>query len=71
MEQEKTGQQFTPDQMEWLGMIKDHIATSLRIDMDDLQMAPFFERGGPVRAYNLFGQRLGGIMDDLNEALAG
>ena len=52
-------------------MIKEHIATSLRIEMDDLEMAPFFERGGPVKAYKLFGQKLGGIIDDLNEALAG
>ena len=70
-EQERVGQQFTPDQMEWLEMIKKHIYTSLMIEMDDLEMAPFFERGGPVRAYKLFGQKLGGIMDELNEALAG
>jgi type I restriction enzyme R subunit len=57
--------------MEWLEMIKNHIATSLRIEMDDLEMAPFYERGGPIRAYKLFGQNLSGIMDELNEALAG
>ena len=39
--------------------------------MDDLEMAPFFERGGPVKAYKLFGQRLGEMLEDLNEALAG
>jgi type I restriction enzyme R subunit len=65
------GHKFTPDQMEWLEMIKQHISTSLRIDMDDLEMAPFYERGGPIRAYKLFGQNLGEIMDELNEALAG
>jgi type I restriction enzyme R subunit len=68
---EMTGHIFTPDQMEWLEMIKQHISTSLRIGMDDLEMAPFYERGGPIRAYKLFGPRLGGIMDELNEALAG
>ena len=71
IEQERAGHQFTPDQMEWLEMIKQHISTSLSIGMDDLEMAPFYERGGPVKAYGLFGQRLGGIMDELNEALAG
>jgi type I restriction enzyme, R subunit len=70
-EQERVGQEFTPDQMDWLEMIKKHIYTSLRIDMDDLEMAPFFERGGPVRAYKLFGPGLGGMLEDLNEALAG
>jgi type I restriction enzyme R subunit len=68
---EMSGQKFTPDQMEWLEMIKNHIATSLRIEMDDLEMAPFYERGGPIRAYKLFGQNLSRIMDELNEALAG
>lgn len=68
---EMVGHKFTPDQMEWLEMIKQHISTSLRIDMDDLEMAPFYERGGPIRAYKLFGQNLGEIMDELNEALAG
>jgi len=52
-------------------MIKNHIATSLSIGMDDLELAPFYERGGPMKAYRLFGQELGGIMNELNEALAG
>jgi len=71
MEQERTGQKFTTDQMEWLEMIKQHISTSMRIEMGDLEMAPFYERGGPIRAYKLFGPNLGVIMDELNEALAG
>jgi len=70
MDQERAGQSFTPEQMEWLEMIKQHISTSLSIEMDDLEMAPFYERGGPLRAYKLFGQRLNGIMEELNEALA-
>jgi len=70
-EQERAGQQYTPDQMEWLEMIKRHISTSVRIEMDDLETTPFYERGGPVRAYKLFGEKLGGIMDELNGALAG
>jgi type I restriction enzyme R subunit len=71
MEQERTGQSFTSEQREWLEMIKQHISTSLSIEMDDLEMAPFYERGGPVKAYKLFGQRLNGIMNQLNESLAG
>ena len=70
-DQEKAGNKFTPDQMEWLEMIKQHISMSLRIEMGDLEDVPFYERGGPIRAYKLFGQKLGGIMDDLNGALAG
>jgi len=70
-DQELAGHKFTPDQMEWLEMIKNHIATSLSIGMDDLELALFYERGGPMKAYRLFGQELGGIMNELNEALAG
>ena len=70
-EHEKAGQLFTQEQREWLEMIKSHIATSLKVGIDDLELPPFYERGGPVKAYKLFGQRLGGIMDELNEALAG
>ncbi|NLH20568.1 MAG: hypothetical protein GX463_00085 [Methanothrix sp.] len=33
--------------------------------------ARFHERGGPLKAYKLFGEELGRIMNELNEALAG
>ncbi len=69
--QEQTGQKFTPEQVEWLEMLKEHIATSLRIDMNVLELAPFYERGGPVKAYRLFGPGLNGMLEELNEALAG
>jgi len=70
-EQEKSGQQFTQEQKEWMEMIKEHIARSLRIEMDDMELAPFYERGGPAKAYKLFGPNLGRILVELNEALAG
>lgn len=69
--QEAEGRRFNSEQAEWLRMIKEHIATSLRIGEDDFDYAPFHERGGVMRAYKLFGQDLGGIMDELNEALTG
>jgi len=34
--QKEEGRTFTDDQMEWLSMIKDHIAASLTIEVDDL-----------------------------------
>ena len=42
-----------------------------QIEMGDLELAPFYERGGPVKAYRLFGPGLGGMLEELNEALAG
>ncbi|MFA5412644.1 MAG: type I restriction-modification enzyme R subunit C-terminal domain-containing protein [Candidatus Micrarchaeia archaeon] len=66
---EKAGQQFTPQQMEWLTMIKDHIATSLEITIDDFGLAPFYEQGGAVKFYQVFGRDTDKILAELNEAL--
>lgn len=62
--------EFTEEQMEWLEMIKNHIATSLGFDEDDFDYTPFQERGGLLRARQVFGDELDDIMDELNEALA-
>jgi len=69
-QQEGLGKRFTPEQMEWLTMIKEHIATSLSIGVDDFELAPFNQKGGAVKVYQLFGQQLNGILDELNERLA-
>ncbi len=69
-EQEIAGVGFTQAQKEWLVMIKDHIASSLSMEMGDFELAPFYERGGAVRAYQLFGEGLDNILEELNEVLA-
>jgi type I restriction enzyme R subunit len=69
-QQEGSGKRFTPEQIEWLTMIKQHIATSLSIGMDDFEYAPFYEKGGAVKVCQLFGQQLNSILDELNERLA-
>lgn len=69
-QQEGLGKKFTPEQKEWLTMIKEHIATSLSIGVDDFEYAPFYEKGGAVKVHQLFGQQLKGILDELNERLA-
>ena len=35
------GEKFTGEQIDWLHMIRDHIATSIHLERDDLDMAPF------------------------------
>ena len=35
------GEKFSEEQMDWLRMIRDHLATSFTIERDDLEMAPF------------------------------
>jgi type I restriction enzyme R subunit len=69
-EQEKAGNRFTPEQVEWLTMIKDHISTSLAIEVDDLESVPFNQKGGAVKADRVFGKELPLILAKLNTVLA-
>jgi type I restriction enzyme R subunit len=69
-EQRSGGVSFTDEQMEWLLMIKNHIALSLSIEMEDFESVPFNQKGGPVKAMQLFGDGLNMVMDELNEVLA-
>ena len=61
---------FSEEQMAWLEMIKDHIATSLHIEMDDFENIPFQAKGGAIKVYQLFGDTLDTILEALNEQLA-
>ncbi|MFQ5681909.1 MAG: DEAD/DEAH box helicase family protein [Candidatus Binatia bacterium] len=61
---------FTPEQRAWLELIRDHIATSLSIETEHFNYAPFSQRGGLGRAHLLFGNDLPKLLDELNEVLA-
>ncbi len=68
--QKLQGRDFTSEQLEWLRMIKEHVATSLTVEVEDFELAPFFEKGGPVKAMQVFGPDLPKIVTEINEALA-
>jgi len=68
--QEASGRKFTPEQRQWLESIRDHIAANLEIAPDDLEYAPFNQRGGLGKAHRLFGDGLGRLLDELTEVLA-
>jgi type I restriction enzyme R subunit len=68
-QQEKQGKRFTPEQSEWLNMIKGHIATSLTIGIEDFENVPFNQKGGAIKASKLFGQELSKILEELNTVL--
>jgi len=61
---------FSEEQMNWLRMLKDHIATSFHIDADDLDFTPFDSQGGRGKMWELFGDKMDEIIDELNEKLA-
>lgn len=69
-QQATSGRAFTDEQREWLEMIRDHIATSLEIDMDAFEYTPFVEQGGLGRALQVFGKDLRPLLDELTKALA-
>jgi type I restriction enzyme R subunit len=64
------GEKFNEEQMEWLRMIRDHIISSFHIDRDDFDMSPFDSKGGMGRMYQLFGDHMDDVINELNEALA-
>ncbi|MBF0548492.1 MAG: DEAD/DEAH box helicase family protein [Candidatus Riflebacteria bacterium] len=61
---------FTKEQMEWLYMLKDQLATSVHVDIEDLDYTPFDANGGRGRMWQLFGENMETILNELNEALA-
>jgi type I restriction enzyme, R subunit len=68
--QEQHGMRFTPEQRQWLDAIRDHIAANLEITTEDLDYAPFVQRGGLGAAHRVFGERLRPLLDELTGVLA-
>lgn len=60
---------FSEAQVEWLRMMKDYIATSFHLEAENLEYEPF-GMGGTIRMYDLFGDEMDRIIQELNEALA-
>ena len=63
------GNKFNEEQMDWLRMVRDHVANSFHIERDDLEMSPFDSQGGLGRMYQLFGNKMEPLLDELNEVL--
>lgn len=60
---------FTDEQMEWLRLIKDHIASSLSVVPDDIDLSPFDRKGGLGRFYDVFGDSYEDILREMNVEL--
>ncbi len=60
---------FTEEQMEWLRLIKDHVITSLSIELSDLDLTPFGRYGGLSAFYDAFGDEYEKILEEINEEL--
>lgn len=60
---------FSEEQMQWLRMMKDYVASSFRVEADDFELDPFNKQGGLGKMWQLFGNGTNEIMEELNEAL--
>ncbi|WP_306590617.1 DEAD/DEAH box helicase family protein [Geothrix sp. 21YS21S-4] len=66
---QQSGQPFTSTQLDWLALFKERIQAASAIQVEDLDQAPFAQKGGPARAVQLFGPALRAILEELNEVL--
>jgi type I restriction enzyme R subunit len=64
------GRRFTAEQVKWLEMIREQVATSVEITMDDFDEVPFAQEGGLGRAQQVFGGKLVEVLREVNEVLA-
>ena len=60
---------FTPEQTEWLRLMKDHIAASCSIGRDDFDYAELAHKGGLQGVWKVLGGELDTLMDEMNEEL--
>ncbi|MDR6482854.1 type I restriction endonuclease subunit R [Paraburkholderia terricola] len=63
------GTSFTPEQTEWLRLMKDHIASSCSISREDFDYAELADKGGLQKAWSMFGKELDTLMSEMNEEL--
>jgi type I restriction enzyme R subunit len=69
-EQQSNSRRFTDEQRQWLEAIRDHMITALTIEPEDFDFVPFAQKGGLGKAYQVFGERLQPLLNELNEVLA-
>jgi len=68
--QQAGGKNFSDEQRWWLERIRDHVIASLEIGRDDFDYTPFKENGGIGKVYQLFGEELWPMLEELNGVLA-
>jgi type I restriction enzyme R subunit len=70
-QQAQAGVRFTEGQQWWLDRMAEVIASSAEVRPDDLDLAPFADRGGLAGAVRVFGDKAARYVSELNEVLAG
>ncbi|MDE0699659.1 MAG: hypothetical protein OXH61_02925 [Acidimicrobiaceae bacterium] len=70
LQQSNADRSFTEEQLAYLELIKDRIATNLGFKPVELMAPPFSTQGGLGKARQLFGAELDNLLDELTSALA-
>lgn len=70
-QQQNQGKTFTGRQIGWLEKIRDHIAGSLSVDVQDFDYGRFEQAGGLGAFYEAFGEEYVTVIDELNRVLVG
>jgi len=63
------GQSLTPEQEEWMELIRYHLIENIVIEKGDFILIPFSRRGGWRKAEKVFGEQLSGLLVTINEAM--
>lgn len=63
------GIDYTPEQLEWLELMRDQIASSLSIQKEDFEYDRFAQKGWLGWVYSVFWNRLETVMEELNNVL--
>lgn len=65
------GHAFTPEQLEWLDYIREHLVVNLALEKDNFDLVPVLERhGGLAKVRRIFGDKLDSIIEEINYRLA-
>ncbi len=65
-----TAHKLTPEQMQWLSLVREHLVKNLSMDEEDFDLTPLLEmRGGRAKARKVFPD-LPNVVAALNEAVA-
>ncbi len=62
-------EKYTPEQLDWLRMIRDYVKQSFHLERDDFELSPFDAKGGIGGFYRAFGKEYEGVIEEMNEIL--
>ena len=67
--QKSSGVTYTAEQTEWLVMIKEQIGISAEMKIEKMDYAPFNQKGGAAKYYQIFGENYENILKEMHEVL--